>query len=179
VDPLAPLGVPESFEEHAALMFDLLAAAYQADITRVFTFMMAREASQRTYPALGIPQTHHDVSHHGGRPEAIETHAKVGAHFTSLFAAFVKKLSQTPDGDGTLLDHSLIFYGGGMSDGQAHSPYPLPLASVGGAAGRVKGNRHIVAPEWSPVANLWLEVANLFGRPLDRFAESTGRVEIT
>ena len=175
----APLGVPESFEDHAALMFDLLAASYQADITRVFTFMMAREASQRTFPVLGVAQPFHDVSHHGGRQEAIETHARVGAHFTGLFAAFVKKLSLTPDGDGSLLDHSLIFYGGGMSDGQAHSPYPLPLASVGGAAGKVKGNRHIVAPEWSPVANLWLEVAHLFGRPLDRFAESTGRVEIT
>jgi hypothetical protein len=177
--PDAPLGVPETFEDHAALMFDLLAAAYQADITRVFTFMMAREASQRTYPVLGIAMPHHDVSHHGNRPENIENHAKVGRHFTELFAGFIRKLAATPDGDGTLLDHSLVFYGGGMSDGQAHSPYPLPLISIGGAAGRVRGDRHIRAPEWTPIANLWLDVANLFGSPLESFAESTGRVTIT
>jgi hypothetical protein len=141
--------------------------------------MMAREASQRTYPVLGIAMPHHDVSHHANVPENIERHAKVGRHFTELFAGFVKKLSTTEDGDGTLLDHSLVFYGGGMSDGQAHSPYPLPLISVGGAAGRVKGARHIRAPEWTPVANLWLEVANTFGSPLETFAESTGRVQIT
>jgi hypothetical protein len=177
--PDAPLGVPEAFEDHAALMFDLIAASYQADITRVVTFMMAREASQRTFPVLGIAMPHHDVSHHGNQPAAIENHAKVGRHFTELFAAFVKKLSVTPDGDGTLLDHSLLFYGGGMSDGQAHSAHPLPLISVGGAAGRVTGARHIVSKEWTPVANLWLNVANMFGSPMETFAESTGRVEIT
>jgi hypothetical protein len=173
------VGVPESFEDHAALMFDLLAASYQADITRVATFMMAREASQRTFPVLGIAMPHHDVSHHGNQPAMIENHAKVGRHFTELFAGFVSKLAATPDGDGTLLDHSLLFYGGGMSDGQAHSPYPLPLISVGGAAGRVKGGRHITARDWTPIANLWLDVANTFGSPLESFAESTGRVSIT
>jgi hypothetical protein len=177
--PDTPLGVPESFEDHAALMFDLVAAAYQADITRVATFMMAREASQRTYPVLGIAQPHHDVSHHGNRPEMIEMHAKVGRHFTELFAAFVRKLGATADGDGTLLDHSLLFYGGGMSDGQAHSPHPLPLIAVGSAGGRVKGGRHLTGREWTPVANLWLSVATLFGSPLETFAESDGRVEIT
>jgi hypothetical protein len=177
--PDAPVGVPESFEDHAALMFDLLAASYQADITRVATFMMAREASQRTFPVLGIAMPHHDVSHHGNQPAMIENHAKVGRHFTELFAGFVSKLAATPDGDGTLLDHSLLFYGGGMSDGQAHSPYPLPLISVGGAAGRVKGGRHITARDWTPIANLWLDVANMFGSPLESFAESTGRVSIT
>ena len=177
--PDAPLGVPESFEDHAALMFDLLAASYQADITRVGTFMMAREASQRTFPVLGIAMPHHDVSHHGNVAANIENHAKVGRHFTELFAGFVKKLAATPDGDGTLLDHSLLFYGGGMSDGQAHSAHPLPLISIGGAAGKVKGGRHITSREWTPVANLWLDVANTFGSPLETFAESTGRVTIT
>jgi hypothetical protein len=174
----APLGVPESFEDHAALMFDLLTVAYQGDTTRVFTFMMAREASQRTYPALEIRQPHHDVSHHANRPENMELHAKVNHHYAALFAAFLEKLRATPEGDGSILDNSLIFYGGGMSDGQAHSPYPLPLVSAGSAGGRIKGDRHVAAAEWTPVANLWLSVADLFGSRLETFAESTGRVEI-
>jgi hypothetical protein len=175
----APLGVPEALEDHAALMFDLLAAAYQADITRVGTFMMAREASQRTFPAIGVSQPFHDVSHHGGRAEAIETHARVGRHFTELFARFVQKLQTTADGDGTLLDHSLLFYGGGMSDGQAHSPHPLPLIALGGAGRGLRGGRQIIAREWTPIANLWLSVANMFGSPLETFAESNGRLEVT
>ena len=153
----APVGIPESFEEHTALMFDLLAVAYQADLTRVFTFMMAREASQRTYPGARHRETHHDVSHHGSQPDKMAQHAKINTHFTALFAAFVEKLRQSPDGDGSVLDHSLIVFGTGMSDGQAHNAYPLPLAAVGGAGGSMKGNRFVVAPEWTPIANLWLE----------------------
>jgi hypothetical protein len=164
--------------EHATLMFDLLAVAYQSDITRVFSFMMSREASQRTYPELNIPGTHHDVSHHGGRPENMENHAKINLHYAQLFAGFVEKLKGMPEGDGTILDNSLIFYGAGMSDGQAHSPYPLPLVALGSAGGRIKGDRHIVAPDWTPVANLWLRISDLYGANLDTFAESTGRVEI-
>jgi hypothetical protein len=154
---VAPAGVPETFEEHAAVMFDLLAVAYQADLTRVFTFMMAREASQRTYPALNIPETHHDVS---------------------LFGAFVEKLRTSPEADGSVLDHSLIVFGGGMSDGQAHSAYPLPLAALGGASGKMKGNRFMLAGEWTPVANLWLSVAGMFGSPIEQFGESNGRVSL-
>jgi hypothetical protein len=174
----APVGVPEVFEDHAALLFDLLAVAYQADLTRVFTFMMAREASQRTYPALNIPETHHDVSHHGNQAEKMALHAKIDTHFASLFAAFVEKLRTSPDGDGSVLDHSLIVFGAGMSDGQAHSAYPLPLSTVGGAGGKMKGGRYLVANEWTPVANFWLSVAGMFGSPLERFGESTGRVEL-
>ena len=174
----APLGVPDTFEAHAALMFDLLAVAYQSDLTRVFSFMMSREASQRTYPELNIPQTHHDVSHHGGRPENMENHAKVNLYYAQLFAAFIAKLKAMPEGDGTVLDNSLIFYGAGMSDGQAHSPYPLPLVALGSAGGRITGDRHVVAPEWTPIANLWLSVAGLYEIPLESFAESNGRVEI-
>jgi hypothetical protein len=159
-------------------MFNLMAVAYQADITRVFTFMMAREASQRTYPNLGIRQPHHDVSHHANRPENMETFARVNTYYASLFAEFVETLRTTPEGDGSVLDHSLIFYGGGMSDGQAHSPYPLPLASVGKAGGQVKGDRMVMAGEWTPVANLWLSVAGLFGSRRETFGESTGRVSI-
>jgi hypothetical protein len=174
----APVGIPESFEEHAALMFELLAVAYQADLTRVFTYMMAREASQRTYPVLGISETHHDVSHHGNQPEKMALHAKIDAHYSELFAAFVDRLRRAPEGDGTVLDHSLIVFGAGMSDGQAHSAYPLPLAAIGSAGGRIKGNRYLVAPEWSPVANFWLSVAGMFGSRIERFGESSGRIEL-
>lgn len=179
----APIGVPESFEEHVRLMFDLLLVACQADMTRVFTFMMAREASMLVFPHLvgGQPsskQAYHNVSHHANDPENMETFAQVNAYFTSLFGEFLEKLRQTPEGDGSLLDQSLIFYGGGMSDGQGHTPYPLPLAVVGKGGGRVKGDRLITAPEWTPVANLWLSVANMFGSPIDRFGESTGRLEL-
>jgi hypothetical protein len=175
---VAPAGVPETFEEHAAVMFDLLAVAYQADLTRVFTFMMAREASQRTYPALNIPETHHDVSHHGNQPDKMALHAKIDTHFATLFAAFVEKLRTSPEADGSVLDHSLIVFGGGMSDGQAHSAYPLPLAALGGAGGKMKGNRFMLAGEWTPVANLWLSVAGMFGSAIEQFGESNGRVSL-
>jgi hypothetical protein len=127
---------------------------------------------------LGISETHHDVSHHGNRPDKMALHGVIDTHFTKLFAAFVEKLSTSPEGDGSLLDNSLIAYGAGMSDGQAHSAYPLPLALVGGAGGRLKGNRFVVAPEWTPVANLWLSVAGMFDSPLESFGESTGRLDL-
>jgi hypothetical protein len=174
----APIGIPESFEEHAALMFELLAVAYQADLTRVFSYMMAREASQRTYPSLGIAETHHDVSHHGNQPDKMALHAKIDTHYTDLFARFLGRLRNAPEGDGSVLDHSLIAFGAGMSDGQAHSAYPLPLAVVGSAGRRLAGNRFVIAPEWTPVANLWLGVAGLFGSPLEQFGESTARLSL-
>jgi hypothetical protein len=174
----APLGVPESFEEHMALMFDLLVVAYQSDLTRIFTFMTGREASQRTYPALGFKETHHDISHHARQPEKMEQHARINTYFASLFAQFLDKLRNSPEADGSVLDHSLIMFGAGMSDGQAHSAYPLPLAAIGGAGGRVKGNRFLVAPEWTPVANLWLGVASMFGSKIESIGESTARFEL-
>ena len=174
----APVGIPESFEEHMGTMFDLLAVAYQADLTRIFTFMTGREASQRTYPGLGMSQTHHDTSHHGQQPDKMEQHAKINTYFTQLFASFLETLRAAPEGDGSVLDHSLIVYGTGMSDGQAHNSYPLPFAAVGGAGGRLRGNRFLVAPEWSSIANLWLGVAGMFDSPIERFGESTDRFEI-
>ncbi|HVY66062.1 MAG TPA: DUF1552 domain-containing protein [Gammaproteobacteria bacterium] len=174
----APVGIPESFEEHMRMMFDLLVVAYQADMTRVFTFMTGREASQRTYPGLGMKETHHDTSHHGGNPEKMAQHAKINTLFISLFAEFLDKLRKSPDGQGSLLDHSLIAYGHGMSDGQAHSAYPLAFAAIGGAGGKVRGNRYLKAPEWSPIANLWLGVAGLFGSPIERIGESNARFEL-
>jgi hypothetical protein len=170
----APLGVPESFEEHMDLMFDLLVVAYQSDLTRVFTFMTGREASQRTYPALGFKETHHDISHHARQAEKMEQHTRINAYFAALFAKFLEKLRNSPEADGSVLDHSLIAFGAGMSDGQAHNSYPLSFSLIGGAGGRVKGNKFVVAPEWTPVANVWLGVASMFGSKIDSIGESTG-----
>lgn len=174
-----PVGIPESFEEHMRMMFDLLVVAYQADLTRVFTFMTGREASQRTYPGLAMKETHHDTSHHGGQPEKKAQHAKINTLFISLFAEFIDKLEASPEGDGSILDHSLIAYGHGMSDGQAHNSYPLAFSTVGSAGGRIRGNRYLIAPEWSPIANLWLGVAGIFGSPIEHVGESNARFELT
>src|SRR6188768_381178 len=131
----APLGIPESLEEHMGLMFDLLVVAYQSDLTRVFTFMTGREASQRTYPALGFKETHHDISHHARQAEKMTQHTKINTYFATLFAAFLEKLRKSPEADGSVLDHSLIAFGAGMSDGQAHNSYPLSFSVIGGAGG--------------------------------------------
>jgi hypothetical protein len=174
----APLGVPESFEEHMGLMYDLLVVAFQTDMTRIFTFMTGREASQRTYPALGFKETHHDISHHARQAEKMQQHTKINTYFASLFAAFLEKLRKSPEADGNVLDNSLIAFGAGMSDGQAHNSYPLSFSVIGGAGGRVKGNRFIIAPEWTPIGNVWVTVASMFGSPLERIGESTGRFEL-
>ena len=124
--PNAPVGVPEAYVEHVALMFDLLALAFQADLTRVFTFMMAREVSQRTYPEIGVTEPHHSISHHGNRPAAIEGHARLNAYHVSMFAKFLERLRAMPDGDGSILDHSILVYGSGMSDGNGHTGCAAP-----------------------------------------------------
>jgi hypothetical protein len=175
--PVAPVGVPESFEEHVALMFELLALAYQADLTRVFTFMMAREVSQRTYPQIGIAEPHHSISHHGNKPDKIAGHAKLNTYHVSLFAKFLDRLRSTPDGDGSLLDHSLIVYGSGMSNGNGHTPFPLPFVTIG-LTGEIKGNRHLVVAEQTPSANLMLTLGRKFGVEEDRFGLSTGTIEL-
>jgi hypothetical protein len=174
----APIGVPESFEEHVGLMFDLLAVAYQVDLTRVFTFMMAREASQRVYPDLGVPDPHHALSHHQNNPARIATLSRINLFHVQLFAKFVETLRATPDGDGSLLDHSVVLYGSGMSDGNGHTPYPLPLVAAGQGAGQLKGDRHIAFPEQTPISNLYLSLADKVGVDLERFGLSTGRAAI-
>jgi hypothetical protein len=176
--PRAPVGIPESYAEHVALMFDLLALAYEADLTRVFTFMMAREVSQRTYPEIGVTEPHHSISHHGNRPAAIEGHAKVNAYHLGMFAKFLDRLRSTPDGDGSLLDHSIVVYGSGMSDGNGHTGSPLPHVVAGGGAGQVRGNRHVSTRPGTPMANLLLAVAQKFGVEMDRFGVSTATVEL-
>jgi hypothetical protein len=177
--PNAPIGVPESFEEHVALQFDLLALAYEANITKVFTFMMSRDASQRVYPNIGVNEPHHSMSHHGNNPEKLSNLVKLNTYHMSLFAKFLEKLKSTPDGDGSLLDHSLILYGSGMSESDTHSRLNVPAAILGGGAGLVKGNRHIQAPKETPLANLMLDFANKFGCEIDKFGTlSTGRLEV-
>jgi hypothetical protein len=177
--PDAPIGVPESFEEHVALQFDLLALAYEANITRVFTFMMSRDASQRVYPNIGIAEPHHSMSHHGNNPEKLQNLVKLNTYHMSLFSKFVKKLRDTPDGDGSLLDHSLILYGSGMSESDTHSRLNVPTAIVGHGAGLVKGNRHIQTSKETPLANLMLDFAQKFGCDIEKFGTlSTGAVEI-
>jgi hypothetical protein len=175
--PTAPVGVPESFEEHVALIFELLALAYQADLTRVFTFMMAREVSQRTYPQIGITEPHHSISHHGNKPDKIAGHAKINTYHISLFAKFLERLQATPDGDGSLLDHSLIVYGSGMSNGNGHTPFPLPFVTIG-LTDQIKGNRHLVVSGQVPSANLMLTLAQKFGVEDDRFGMSTGTIDL-
>jgi hypothetical protein len=176
--PDAPIGVPESFEEHVGLQFDLLALAYQADITRVFSFMLSRDASQRVYPELGISEPHHSMSHHGGNAEKIANLVKLNAYHVSLFGKFLDKLRSTPDGDGSLLDHSLILWGSGMSESNNHSRLDLPTLLVGHGAGLIKGNRHIRAGRETPMANFMLGLTDKFGVPIDKFGISTGRVEL-
>ena len=171
----APIGVPQAYADHVGVLYDLMAVAYQADLTRVATFMMAREASMKTYPEIGIVTPHHTVSHHGGKPAVIAEHAKLNTYHVSLFARFVGKLAATPDGDGSLLDHALVFYGSGMSNANVHGPYPLPLVAVGGGIGK---GRHIEAREHTPLGNLWVSVADMFGCPNQKFGTSTGSLSL-
>lgn len=176
VEMTAPIGVPPSFDEHVSMMFELAALAYQTDLTRVFTFMMAREFSMRTYPELGVPEPHHAVSHHGNKPDQIARHAAINLHHMGHFVRFLERLQASEDGDGSVLDHSLIFYGAGMSNGNAHSAHPLPLAAVGGGLGTHQ--RFIDSAPRTPIGNLWVGVANRFGSGIDRLGESTGRIDL-
>jgi hypothetical protein len=172
----APLGIPESFEEHIKLMFDLQVLAYQADLTRVSTFMLARELSQRTYPKVKAFDPHHSVSHHQDDPVKIDTLTRIQTYHASMFAYYLEKLRSTADGDGSLLDHSLILYGSNMSSSNLHNHYPLPVVLAGGAAGHVAGNRHLKCAEETPMTNLLLSLLNKSGIPIERLGDSTGPI---
>ncbi|MBV8906796.1 MAG: DUF1552 domain-containing protein, partial [Acidobacteriia bacterium] len=160
------------------LMFDLWALAFQADIARVTTFMMARELSTRTYPQVGVPEGHHPVSHHQNVPEQIEKHAKINTYHVSLFAGFLEKLRNSPDGEGNLLDHSMILYGSGMSNGNVHSHDILPAVIAGGAAGRLRGNLHVKTPLMTPISNVLITLLEKADVHVDRLGDSTGRIAI-
>jgi len=176
--PDAPIGIPESFDDHAKLMYDLMAVAYEANVTRVVSYMKSRDASQRVYPNIGVMEPHHAMSHHGNNQEKIAGLIKVNAYHMTLFARFLDRLKSTPDGDGSLLDHTLILYGSGMSESDTHSRLNLPTLLVGGASGRMKGNRHIQAAKETPIANLMVSLANKYDCEVEKFGLSTGSVEI-
>jgi len=173
-----PAGIPASYEEHAKLMFDLLVLAYQSDLTRVSTFMLARELSGRTYPEIGVSDAHHPTSHHKDDPELIAKVAKINTYHTTLFSYYLDKLRSTPDGEGSLLDHMMIMYGAGMSDSNRHDPNNLPLLLVGGAAGQLTGGRYIKYPNTPPMANLLVTLMDKLGVPVEQIGNSTGKVEI-
>ena len=176
--PDAPVGIPEAFDDHARLMYDLMAVAYEANVTRVVTYMKSRDASQRVYPNIGVMEPHHAMSHHGNNQEKIAGLVKVNTYHMTLFANFLERLKSTPDGDGSLLDHTLILYGSGMSESDTHSRLNLPTLLVGGASGRMKGNRHIQAAKETPIANLMVSLAGKFDIPMEKFGLSTGAVSI-
>ncbi len=171
-----PSGVPEAYDDHVDLLFDLLVLAYQADVTRVSCTQMARELSGRTYPNIGVPEAHHSVSHHQLNPHNIEQYTKINTHQMSLFARFVEKMHSTQDGDGTLLDHSIILYGTGMGDGDHHTPYNLPVTLVGGGCGQLAGGRHMQYDLHTPFMNLGVTLLEKVGVHVDQVTDSTGRL---
>jgi hypothetical protein len=172
-----PVGVPAAYADHARLMFDLQVLALQGDITRVITFQLARETSNRTYPEIGVPDPHHPLTHHGNDPEKIAKVAKINQFHVSLFAEFLKKLQSTPEGNGSLLDHSLYLYGSGMGNPNVHDHTNLPILVAGGAAGNMQGGRHIKFDKPTPLANLHLTLLNKVGVRLESFADSQGQVD--
>jgi hypothetical protein len=173
-----PLGVPADYADHARLMFDLQVLAMQGDVTRVITFQLARETSNRAYPQVGVSDPHHPLTHNSGNKDMLAKVAKINAFHVSLFAYFLEKLKATKDGDGTLLDHSLYLYGSGMSDGDKHDHVNLPILVAGGAAGQMKGGRHIRYAKPAPLANLHLTLLDKAGVHLDKFGDSTGLVSL-
>jgi hypothetical protein len=159
-------------------MYELQWLAFQADMTRVVTFMLGRELNFRTYPEIGINEGHHGLSHHGDRPEQLEKLARLNSYQTELFKGFLDKLASTPEGNGSLLDHSLFLYGASLSNPNLHAHYDLPLALVGGAAGGVEGNRHVVFPGETPMTNLLLTMLGYAGVSADSLGDSTGRLDV-
>jgi hypothetical protein len=172
-----PVGVPAAYADHAKLMFDLQVLAMQADVTRVLTFQLARETSNRTYPEIGVPDPHHPLTHHGNDPDKIARMAKINAFHVSLFSYYLEKLKATPEGNGTLLDHALVLYGSGMGNPNIHDHVDLPIIVAGGGAGRLKGGRHLRYAEPTPLANLHLTLLERVGVRMDAFDDSKGKVD--
>jgi hypothetical protein len=172
-----PVGVPASYADHARLMFDLQLLALQGDVTRVITFQLARETSNRTYPEIGVSDPHHPLTHHGNDPAKIAKVAKINQFHVSLFAEFLQKLKATSEGDGSLLDHVLYLYGSGMGNPNVHDHVNLPIIVAGGAAGRMRGGRHIRYDAPTPLANLHLTLLDKVGVNLDSFADSDGKLD--
>ena len=168
-----PVGIPDSFDEHVQLLYDLQALAYQCDLTRVITFMYGREQSARTYPQLGISDPHHQLTHHQNDPEKLEKCTKIQTHHVEMFTAYLDKLRSIPDGDGSLLDHMVILFGAGLSNSDRHTHSPLPTVVVGGPSA-IKGGRHLVYPDGTPLTNLHVTLLDKVGVPVDKLGDSTG-----
>jgi hypothetical protein len=173
-----PLGAPPVFEDHLALMLDLQRLAFQSDLTRVISFMIGKEQSARPYPQIGVPEAHHPLSHHNNIPELIERMSKINRYHMELFAGYLKKLRDTPDGDGSLLDHMTILYGSGISNSNRHSGDDLPLMLVGGGAGKIKGGRHIKYANKPSTANLLMTIMDKMDYPVEKVGGSTGKLSI-
>jgi hypothetical protein len=174
---LQPAGVPTSYEEYTKLMFDLLALSFQTDMTRVSTFLVGREQSGRTFPEVGVAEAWHPVSHHGYDPQQLEKQAKINQLNIKLLGHLLEKLRTTQDGDGTLLDHSVIIYGAGMSDSNVHNHHEVPVLVAGGGAGTIKGGRHLKYPKETPLANLHVTVLDKIGVPVETVGNSTGKLD--
>jgi hypothetical protein len=174
--PDAPVGIPASFDEQLNLMFDTVALAWQANLTRIATFMMAAEVSNMTYNHIGVPDAFHALSHHQNNGPKLERLARVQTYHSQVFAKFVQKLAEMPDGDGSMLDHSILVYGSNMSNSNAHDHFPLPMAILGGGCGKLAGGRHVKYPDRTPVANLMLTVLNRAGVSLESLGDSTGEI---
>jgi hypothetical protein len=172
-----PMGIPETFDAHAKLMYDLLALAYQCDLTRVATFMIGKEVSGRSYPEIGVPDGHHACSHHQNDPVKLAKLAKINRYHLQHFTYFLEKLRATPDGDGSLLDHSVFVYGSGISDGNIHFHLDLPMLVVGGGGGTLHGGRHLKYASDTPLSNLYVALLDKLGLPLDQFGDSTGQLD--
>ena len=173
-----PVGIPPTFEEHVKLMFDLQTLAFQTDLTRVFTFLMVREASVRSYPEVGVPDSHHPLSHHQNAPEKLAKQAKLNTFQMAMLRYFVDQLAATPDGGGSMLDHTMLLYGSGMSDSNLHLPRNLPAVLVHGAGYGIQGNRHIMAQDGTPFANLHMTLLDRLGLDVERFGDSNGELEL-
>jgi len=172
-----PMGVPAAYADHARLMFDLQLLAYQGDITRIITFQIARETSNRTYPEIGVSDPHHPLSHHGDDPDKIERMSKINAFHVSLFAEYLEKLQNTPEGNGSLLDNISILYGSGIGNPNVHNHTNLPVIVAGGASAGMKGNRHIRYDNPTPLANLHLTLLDKAGVKIDKFGDSNGKID--
>jgi hypothetical protein len=176
--PFTPVGIPEDWEEHVHLQFDLIALALQGDLTRVVSFMMSRELSTLSYPQIGVADGHHPVSHNNNIPEQVAKKIKVDIYHLDLLAQFLDKLQSTPDGDGSLLDQSLLLYGSGMTNGNAHDHENLPTLLVGGGAGRHTGNRHIKLSKSTPLSNLMISLGAMAGVAIEKFGQSDGAIPL-
>ena len=170
-----PAGIPDSFPEHVRLLYDLQLLAYQSDLTRVITFMYGREQTGRPYPQIGVPEPHHPVTHHKGDPVLMEKCTRIQRHHIELFAEYLGKLRDTPDGDGSLLDHVILLFGSGISNSDRHTHGPLPTFLAGGGAGALKGGRHLIYPEHTPLTNLQLTLLNKLGVPAEKLGDSNGQ----